>query len=145
VELGELLLNLMWFLLAWVALALLLGACAGLAFRVNLGNGSWPLEPGDFAWRCALGGAVLAAYLALAYTVTLVIVGPESAGFFWLLMAPYPFVGLFVLDWSFAQGDPFEGFKLFLLQHLVPVVLLLLVALFSAPVSTWIRSLSPWK
>src|SRR5262249_45776845 len=120
-------------------------ACAGLAFRVNLGNGAWPLEPGDFWWRCVVGGGVLAGYLALAYSLTFGFVGRDAAGIFWLLLAPYPFVGLFVLDWAFALGEPFEGFKLFLLQPLPPVLLLLLIALFSSAVSGWITSLSPWK
>ena len=144
-ELNELLQAVLWFLLAAGALTLLLGALAAAAFRINLANNPWPLEEGDFWWRCLLAGVVLALYLVIAYYCTLVPIGTDAAGVFWMLLAPYPLFAPFVLSWAFALDDPMEGLKLFLLQHIFPVLLLLLVAWFSAPVSGWLQALSPWK
>jgi hypothetical protein len=145
VELSELLPPVLWFLLSAGLLALLLSALAGAAFRVNLANNPWPLDAGDFIWRCLLAGAVLALYLVIAYYCTFVPVGTDAAGVFWILVAPYPLIAPFVLSWAFALDDPMEGLKIFVLQHIVPVLLLLAVAWFSAPVSQWLRSLSPWS
>jgi hypothetical protein len=145
VEPTELLEAGLWFLLTAGVLTVLLAALAALAFRINVANDRWPLDEGDFGWRCLIAGSVLGLYLVVAYYCTIVLVGTDAAGVFWMMLAPYPLVAPFVLSWSFALDDPLEGMKVFLLQHIIPVLLLLLVAWFSAPVSGWLQSLSPWK
>jgi hypothetical protein len=145
VELGELLLGLLWFILGLAVLTALSGGLAAMAFRVNLGATPWPLDRGDFWWRCLLAGALLAVYLVVAYFASFVLVGRDAAGLFWILLAPYPVVAVLVLTWSLALDDWLEGAKVFLVQHLVPILLLALAALVVAPLRGWLNGFNPFR
>jgi hypothetical protein len=144
VELGQLLLATLWFLLVCAALTAVNAGLAALAFRVNVGAGPWPLDPGDFRWRCILAGGLLTAYLAVAYLGAFVLVGRDAAGVFWLLLIPYPFAAVYGFCWAFAMDDWLDGVRVFLLHHLVPVLLLLLLALFVAPLRDGLNGFNPW-
>ena len=40
-------------------------------------------------------------------------------------MVPYPVLAVYLYNWAYALDDLLEGFKIFLIHHLLPVVVLI--------------------
>ncbi len=140
----ELLTSSLWFVLAYVVLFALNTGLAALAFRINVGSADWPLDEDDFWGRCCAAGALLAAWQMSAFFVSFVIVGPDAAWLFWILLVPYPILGAVLFSWCFALSDGIEGTKLFVLHHIVPLLLLLLAAFVSSAVRRGLTLFYPW-
>jgi hypothetical protein len=128
----------------WVIDSLL----AALAFRVNLGAQPLPMERAEYAWRSALAGLGLALYVTLAFALAdflvVVVGGGESGDARWLglwLLLPYPVAGVFLFSWAFAMDDLLEGFKVFVIHHLPPLLLLFLLGLAIPAVGSFFRQL----
>jgi hypothetical protein len=132
------------FAVLWVVHSLL----AALAFRVNLGAQPLPLEPREYAWRSALAGLGLALYVTLAFALAsfvVVVVGGGDPGtarrVALFLLIPYPVAAVLLYNWAFALDDLLEGFKVFLLHHLPPLLLLFLLGLAIPAVGNFLREL----
>jgi hypothetical protein len=130
--------------LLWLVLTLL----AAFAYRVNLGSQPLPMEVRECLWRSALAGLGLAVYTTLAYALAsfvVVVVGggePATAQRLALyLHIPYPVVAVFLFNWAFALDDLLEGFKIYLIQQLLALLLLVLLGLVVSPVGDFLHRL----
>ncbi len=135
-------------LLAWyVGVFVVVGAIdtllAALAYRINLGAAELPMDQREFWTRSALVGFLVAAYKAVAVFVALVLVSRTSYTLFWILMAPYPVLAVLLCNWAYALDDLLEAFKIFLLQHFLPALVLIVCFLFVFSVAGFLRFVAP--
>jgi len=105
---------------------------AAAAFRVNLGAAKFPLERGEYWLRSALAGFALptytsfAAFAAFAAFVALSMFSNNAQAslgvaylLFGMLMLPYPVLAVYIYNWAYALDDLLEGFKIFLIHHVL--------------------------
>ena len=113
----------------FVALGVLDTLLAAGAFRVNLGAAEFPMEPGEFWRRSAVAGFALAAYAFAAAFVSLVLF-TNAYWLFGALMAGYVVLAVYLYDYAYGLDDLLESFKIFLIHHALPVLLLAAVFVF---------------
>jgi hypothetical protein len=122
------------FLVGWLLNFLL----AALAFRINLGSQPMPLEAGEFWLRSGLAGLGLTGYVAVAFLLAFIVALARDQDtaevrlgdpVLLVLLVPYPVAAVFLLNWAFALDDLLEGFKVFLIHHLLPGSVLLVLSL----------------
>ncbi len=139
----DLLRLLAWYAAAFVVLGALNTLLAAGAFRVNLGAAEFPMDPWEFWQRSALAGFALAAYAFVAAFVALVLFDRKAYWLFGILMVPYPVLAVYLYDWAYALDDLLEGFKIFLIHHLLPLVVLIACFVFAFKVDSFVRFVLP--
>jgi hypothetical protein len=141
-EILDLLRLLLWYVGVFAVLGVVNTLLAAGAFRVNLGAAEFPLETGEFWRRSVLAGFALAAYTVVAAFVALVLFGRQY-WLFGILMLGYSVLAVYLYDWAYALDDLLEGFKIFLIHHLLPAVVLIAVLVFAVRVESFVRFVLP--
>ena len=141
-DLLELLRLIAWYAGVFVVLGVLDTLLAAAAFRVNLGAAEFPLEPREFWQRSALAGFALAAYAFAAAFVALILFN-KAYWLFGTLMLPYPVLAVYLYNWAYALDDLLEGFKIFLIHHVGPLVVLVACFVFAFKVDAFLRFVLP--
>jgi hypothetical protein len=139
----ELLLLLLRYAATLVVLGVLNTLLVAAAFRVNLGAAEFPMDLREFWQRSALAGFALAAYTFVAAFVALILFN-HAYWLFGILMVGYVVLGVFLCNWAYALDDLLEGFKIFLLHHVLPLVVLIVLVVFaSSKVDALVRFVLP--
>jgi hypothetical protein len=141
-ELLDLLRVLAWYAGVLVVLGVVNTLLAAGAFRVNLGAGEFPMEPREFWQRSALAGFALAAYTFVAAFVALVLL-KNAYWIFGVLMLGYPVLAVYLYNWAYALDDLLEGFKIFLIHHALPVIVLIACFVFAFKADSFVRFVLP--
>jgi len=115
---------LLWYAGVFAVLGVMNSLLAALAFRVNLGAAEFPMEPREYWMRSLLTGFALAGYTALAAFFSLVLVSPTAYAYFGTLMLPYPVLAVYLYNWAYALDDLLDGFQIFLIHHVPPILVL---------------------
>ena len=131
-----------WYLGVFVVLGGLNTLLAAGAFRVTLGAVEFPLERGEYWQRSALAGFALAAYTFVAAFVALSLF-KNNYWLFGMLMLPYPVLAVYLYDWAYALDDLLEGFKVFLIHHVPPLLVLTACIVFVFKPDSLVRFLLP--
>ena len=139
----ELLRLVLWYAAVFAVLGVLNTLLAAGAFRVNLGAADFPMELPEFWRRSALAGFALAAYAVAAAFFSLVLFDRKAYWLFGVLMLPYPVLAVYLYDWAYALDDLLEGFKIFLIHHALPLVILIACFVFAFKVDSFVRFVLP--
>ena len=138
----DFLLLLLRYAATFVVLGVLNTLLAAGAFRVNLGAAEFPMEMGEFCWRSAVAGFALAAYTFVAAFVSLILFH-NAYWLFAALMLGYAVLAVFLYNYAYGLDDLLEGFKIFLLHHAVPVLILVACFAFVFKVEAFVRFVLP--
>jgi hypothetical protein len=138
----ELLRLVLWYAGVFAVLGVLNTLLAAGAFRVNLGAADFPMELPEFWRRSAVAGFALAAYTVVAAFVALVLFN-RAYWFFGVLMLVYSVLAVYLYDWAYALDDLLEGFKIFLIHHALPILVLIACFVFAFKVDSFVRFVLP--
>jgi hypothetical protein len=139
----DLLSHFLWYAGVFVALGVLNTLLAAGAFRVNLGAAEFPMDLREFWQRSAFAGFALAAYAFVAAFIALTWY-KNAYWLFGILMIPYPVLAVYLYNWAYALDDLLEGFKIFLIHHLPPILVLLIAFfVFAFKVDGFVRFVLP--
>jgi hypothetical protein len=140
----DLLRLLLWYASVFIVLGVADTLLAAAAYRLNLGAAESPMERRDFWQRSLLAGFALAAYAIAAAFFSLVLVGRTAYMTYGIFMLPYPVLAVYLYNWAYALDDLLEGFKLFLIHHLPPLLILLACFVFFLKVESFVRFVLPY-
>ena len=141
-ELMELLRLLAWYAGVLVVLGVLNTLLAAGAFRVNLGAAEFPMETREYWQRSSLAGFALAAYTFVAAFIALILFN-RAYWLFGILMLCYAVLAVYLYNWAYALDDLLEGFKIFLIHHALPVVVLIACFVFAFKAESFVRFVLP--
>ena len=139
----ELLRLLAWYAAVFVLLGVLDTLLAGRRLPRQPRRRRVPHGPREFWQRSAFAGFALAAYAFVAAFFALVLFDRKAYWLFGVLMVPYPVLAVYLYNWAYALDDLLEGFKIFLLHHVLPIVVLIAVLVFAFKVDSFVRFVLP--
>jgi hypothetical protein len=140
----DLLRLLLWYLSVFIVLGVVDTLLAAGAYRLNLGAAEFTMETREFWQRSLLAGFALAGYTIAAAFFSLVLIGRTYYMTFGILMLPYPVLAVYLYNWAYALDDLLEGFKIFLIHHLPPLLILLACFVFFLKVESFVRFVLPY-
>ncbi|HVS35483.1 MAG TPA: hypothetical protein VMS17_07855 [Gemmataceae bacterium] len=126
----------------FAALSVLNTLLAAGAFRINLGAAEFPLEAREFWQRSAVAGFTLAACIFVAAFVSLILF-KNAYWLFGVLLIGYAILAVFLYNYAYGLDDLLEGFKIFLLHHVLPVLILIACFVFIFKVDAFVRFVLP--